>query len=140
MLKEPLTSTMEEPMVGPRVSGSQLDILDSYPSTTSTDINNIPYEILESIFHDAKNISQTANGIVQMPGCDDSSSFFVNNRVQKSDPFQVYRSKCTSLFTCDTKCHRYNSYKLCEHTIATSIFCDIFSDYIQQYKAKFSKV
>lgn len=46
MLKEPLTSTMEEPMSGPRVSGSQLDILDSYPSTTSTDINNIPYEIL----------------------------------------------------------------------------------------------
>lgn len=78
MLKEPLTSTMEEPMAGPRVSGSQLDILDSYPSTISTDINNIPYEILESIFHDAKNISQTANGIVQMPGCDDSSSNLIH--------------------------------------------------------------
>lgn len=77
-----------------------------------------------------------------MPGCDDSSSFFVNNRVQKSDPFQVYRSKCTSLFTCDTKCHRYNSYKLCEHTIATctSIYREIFLNYIQQYKVKFSNL
>ncbi|XP_052719325.1 uncharacterized protein LOC128191281 [Crassostrea angulata] len=140
MLKEPLMSTMEEAMAGPNINSTHLDILDSFPSTTSTDINSIPSEILQSIFHDAKNISQTANGIVQMPGYDDSSSFFVINRVQKSDPFKVYRSKCASLFTCETKCHRYNSYKLCEHTIATSIYCDIFSDYIQKYKAKFSKL
>lgn len=64
MLKEPLMSTMEEPMAGPSINCTQLDILDSYPSTTSTDINSIPSEIPQSIFHDAKNISQTANGIV----------------------------------------------------------------------------
>lgn len=40
----------------------------------------------------------------------------------------------------NTKCHRYNSYKFCKHTIAISIYCNIFSDYIQQYKAKFSKL
>lgn len=64
MLKEPLLSTMEEPMAGPSINSTQLDILDSYPSTTSTDINSIPSEILQSIFHDVKKISQTANDIV----------------------------------------------------------------------------
>lgn len=91
MLKEPLTSTMEEPMAGPHHS-TQLDILDSYPSTTSTDINSIPSEILESIFHDAKNISQTANGIVQMPGCDDSSSFLLSIESKN-----MIHSKCIGL-------------------------------------------
>lgn len=132
-----LMSTMEEPVAGPSINSTHLEILDSYPSTTSTDIDSIPSEILQSIFHDAKNISRTANDIVQRSGCDDSSSFFVINRFQKSDPFKVYRSKCgSSLFTCESKYHR----ELCEHTIATSIYCDIFSDYIQQYKAKFSKL
>lgn len=54
MLKESLTSMMEEPMAESRTNSTQLNILDSYPSITSTDIDNIPYEILESIFHDAK--------------------------------------------------------------------------------------
>lgn len=64
MLKEPVMSTVEEPMAGPSINSTQLDILDSYPSTTSTDINSIPSEILQSIFNGAKNIPQTANGIV----------------------------------------------------------------------------
>jgi hypothetical protein len=28
------------------------------------------------------------------------------------------------------------SYKLCEHTIATAVHCDIFNEYIQHYKVK----
>lgn len=47
------------------------------------------------------------------------------------------RSKCT-LLTRETKCHRYNNYKLCEHIIVTAIYRYVFADYIQQYKVKFS--
>lgn len=140
MLREPLLSKGEEPGIEDRpVEEAAQSSLPSYPSAESTDITNIPFAILESIFQNAKIIFQSVNGIVQMPGCDDTSAFFVLNKNQTSDPFKVYKSKCTTLFTCEIKCHRYNCYKLCEHTVATAFYCHSLGDYIQQYKKKFSK-
>ncbi|XP_062573500.1 uncharacterized protein LOC134235383 [Saccostrea cucullata] len=137
MLREPLKSKGDETVVENRpVDDAAQSLFTSYPSAESTDITNIPFPILESIFQDSKIIFQSSNGIVQMPGCDDKSAFFVLNKNQTSDPFKVHRSKCTTLFTCEMKCHRYNCYKLCEHTTATAFYCNLLTDYIQQYKKK----
>lgn len=93
--------------------------MDSYPSITSTDIDNIPYEILESIFHDAK---QTVLHF----------SLSKENR-------NLINSKCKGLHAhpcLHVKLIVIATIVIGFLSIQSSIYCNIFLNYIKQFKAK----
>ncbi|XP_062568607.1 uncharacterized protein LOC134230774 [Saccostrea cucullata] len=140
MLKEPLQAQGGDVMCHTDTD-QEIENLQEHPSLPvspeNSQITNIPFQILKTIFEEAQTIIHSVNGIVEMPGYTDRSSLFILNVSHPKDPYKVCKLKTTSFFTCENRCHRFSSFKLCSHTIAAANYCDILQDFIKIYNEKY---
>ena len=108
------------------------DTIEDYSLSVSirdSNIFTIPYKILTDIFNEASNISKIKSNIVKSPGC--ANTFFVADT--KNQPRTVVRNS-TNDITCENICFRYNSYNICEHTIAVAEDQCILKNYLCKYR------
>ena len=88
-------------------------------SVTAEDSNitNVPFRILTQMFTDAKGIINSQSGIVDVRG-QTGHGYFVLNKLKMGDPLTLKYNEKTKTISCSSKCHSWNGYKICCHTIA----------------------
>ena len=90
----------------------------------NSNITNVPFTILRSMFLDAEKIVTERNNIVLKPGSD--NIHIVANLQKPSEPYSVKYTTSTSAAFCSKKCHRFSSFNICEHTLATEFYVGAF--------------
>lgn len=101
-----------------------------------TELINVPFPILKDMFDKAGQLVSDKCSIVPVPGCRDGRSFLVANVTNVNAPHFLKYAASTLNISCDNKCSRWNSFKLCGHTLALAENIGVLPDYIRKYRLK----
>ena len=102
--------------------------------TENCNITNVPFTLLKNMFLEAEKLLGDNTNIVLQPGS--RNVYIVANSQKASDPYVVKYTASTSTVNCSKKCHRFCSFHICEHTLATAYCKGILDGYLKNYMKK----
>ena len=97
-------------------------------------ISNVPADILKRIFDDGEKLLQETNNIVRAPGKCDDDYFVASLNTSQMPHFVRVVSRMNGHITCDEKCIRWKSFKICSHVIALSENQGILPVFLERFK------
>ena len=99
-------------------------LMNSYCITTTT---------LKDIWAQANHLVSTPSFISLVPGQGDSSNNRIVASITGGEPHYVTEKK--SRFSCDGKCPRFNTYKICQHVLAAAHSCGMLRSFCDWWKS-----
>ena len=99
-------------------------------SASDSNIDSVPYRILVDMFNDASQILGKKDNIIKSPGCTDT--FYVADNKSRKPKEVVINFKSLNI-KCEKICFRFNSYSICEHTIAIEEYHGVLKGHIEKY-------
>lgn len=83
-----------------------------------SNILTVPFTVVKQMFQDASSLLYTGKNIVNAPGLNAKSTFFVTNDADQCQPMMVALKG--SRFQCQGKCQKFAAFKICAHTISVA--------------------
>ena len=99
-------------------------LVNSYRITTTT---------LKDLWAQANNLVSTPSFISLVPGLGDSSNNRMVASITGGEPHYVTEKK--SKFSCNGKCPRFNTYKICQHVVAAAHSCGMLRSFYDWWKS-----
>lgn len=97
-------------------------------SASDSNIDSVPYIILVT-----SQILVKKDNTIKSPGCTDT--FYVADNKSKKPKEVVINFKSLNI-KCEKICFRFNSYSICEHTVAIAEYHGVLKGQIEKYNLK----
>lgn len=132
MLTEPLKAKHGE-KENADLPGTSLSI-----SAKECNIGSIPNKLLQEMFQEAALTIEDDTNIVPVPGTN-KMAYFVHD-LSNSENRQLKINASTHRITCEPKCHRWNSFRICAHVLALAEKLNMLKEVIEKFKKTNVKV